>query len=135
MGIATVFKKENSLPGSQLHFPIDDRDGLTRARERHADVRRHVVGPFVVVLEVIGIFRDKFVEELFQITARGRCCVFHCDQTATRVLNKNGRRSYSHPGFVDDRLKLFRDFICALAMGANFNSVLMNAHKNLRPQK
>lgn len=62
MPCATVFEEKNSLPGAKLHFAIDNRDRLARAGKDHADVRRHVVRTFVVVLKVAGIFRHELVE-------------------------------------------------------------------------
>jgi hypothetical protein len=35
---ATMFEKENALPGAELHFTIDNRDGLASARQDHANV-------------------------------------------------------------------------------------------------
>jgi hypothetical protein len=35
---APVFKEKNALPRSELHFSIDHRYGLTRARQCHPDM-------------------------------------------------------------------------------------------------
>ena len=38
IGCAAVFKKENALPRSELHFSVHNRYGLAGARQNHADV-------------------------------------------------------------------------------------------------
>ena len=35
-----MFEQENALPGSELHFSIDNRHGLAGARQDHADTAR-----------------------------------------------------------------------------------------------
>src|SRR5260370_39939276 len=54
-GVA-MFEEKNSLPGSELHFSIHNRDGLARSRQNHPDVGGHVIAAFRAVREVIGIF-------------------------------------------------------------------------------
>ena len=127
MGIAAVFEKKNSLPGAELHFAVDDRYRFARARKRHPDVRRHVVGTFVVVLEV-SIFRHQLIEKLFQIAPRGRRSVFHCSQTATGVLHKNGNGPVAHATLVDLVLNIIGDFVRALAACFDYEAVGVDAH-------
>ena len=127
MGIAAVFEEKNSLPGAELHFAVDDRNCFTRARERHADVRRHIVGTFVVVLEVL-IFRNQLIEKFFQIASRRRRSVFHRGQTATGVLHKNGNGSIAHAGPVDLVLNLIGDFVRAFAARFDRKAVGVDAH-------
>ncbi len=74
---ATMFEEKNSLPGSKLHSPIRNRNGLTRSRQNHADVRRHIVAALRAVREVIGIFRHQAIEEFLQVASRGRVGVLH----------------------------------------------------------
>jgi len=38
VGCATMFEQENALPGSELHFGINNRYGFAGARQDHADV-------------------------------------------------------------------------------------------------
>ncbi len=35
---APVLEKKNALPRAELHFPIDNRHGLARARQHHANM-------------------------------------------------------------------------------------------------
>ena len=126
---AAMLEEKNSLPGAELHFPIDNRHRLAGARERHANVRRHVVAAFRPVREVIRIFRHQAIEKFLQITPRGWIGVFHDDEAATSVLNKRHHGSRMHASFVDDRLDIVRDFVGPLAVGVNFEFLLTNAHK------
>ena len=124
-----MLEEKNSLPGTELHFPINNRHRLAGAREGHANVRRHVVAAFRPVREVIRIFRHQAIEKFFKITSCGRIGVFHDDEAATGVLNKRRHGSRTHASFVDDRLDIVRDFVGPLAVGTNFEFLLMNAHK------
>jgi hypothetical protein len=80
------------------------------------------------VPEVIGIFRHEAVEKLFQIASRGGIGIFHDDDAAAGVLNKNRDCSVSHIALVDLRLHFIGDFVKSFAMGANLNSIVMHAH-------
>ncbi len=82
--------------------------------------------------EVIGIFRHEAVEKLFQIASRGGVGIFHDDDAATGVLNKNGDCSVSHSAVVDLRLHLIGDFVETLAVGAHFELVVMHMHSRSR---
>ena len=84
-----MFKEKNSLPRSELYFPIDDRDGLARSRQNHANVRRHIIAAFGAVREVIGVFRHNPIEERLQVPSRSRIGISHEGYAATGVPNKN----------------------------------------------
>ncbi len=99
-----VFKEENALPRSELYFPIDNRDGLTGARQCHPDMRWHIIAAFRIVREVIGIFGNQPIEKLFQVAARSWIGIFHHENAATSVLNKDSRDAGSHATPVDLRL-------------------------------
>ena len=45
------------------------------------------------MLELICIFGHEPVKELFQIAARRRCGIFHDDETAAGMVNKNVHNS------------------------------------------
>jgi hypothetical protein len=126
---APVFEQKNALPGSELHFPIDNRYCLACARQYHPDMRWHIIAALGAVREVIGIFWHQAIEKLFQVAARGRIGVFHDENTATGVLNKHGHCPVSHSAAVDLRLQIIGDFVEALVLRANFKSIMMNAHK------
>ncbi len=126
---APVFEQKNALPRSELHFPIDNRYGLACARQSRPDVRRHIIAALGTVREVIGIFWHEAIEKLFQVAACGRIGVFHDEKAATGVLNKHSHCPVSHSGAVDLRLQIIGDFVEALAVRANFKSIMMNVHK------
>jgi hypothetical protein len=132
MRCAAVFEEENALPRSELYFCVHNRQGLAGARKDHADVRWHVVAAFRIVREVIGIFRHEAVEKLFQIALRGGIGIFHDDDAATGVLNKNRDCSVSHSAVVDLRLHLIGDFVETLAVAAHFELVVMHMHSRSR---
>jgi hypothetical protein len=123
-----MFEQKNALPCAELHFPIDNRHGLAGARQHHADVRRHVVAAFGIVAEVMGILRHEAVEKLLKIATRGGVGIFHDDNAATGVLNKNGDGPISHAALVDLRLNVIRDFVQAFSVGAHFKSLVMHMH-------
>src|SRR5439155_25340218 len=61
-----MFEDKNSLPGAQLHFTADDRNGFARPGQDHPNMGRHVVRSFSIVLEIIGILRHQTVEKFLQ---------------------------------------------------------------------
>ena len=78
--------------------------------------------------EVIGIFRDKALEKLFQIASRGGISIFHYDDAATGVLNENGDCSVLEAALADLRLHIIGDFVESLAVGAHFELVVVDVH-------
>jgi len=130
-GVA-VFEEKNSLPGSELHFSIHNRDGLACSRQNHADVRGHVIAAFRAVRKVIGIFWHEAVEEFLEIAPRGWIGIFHNNHTATGVLNKDRNHPAAQTAFVDLSPDIIGDFIRSLAIGADFQLLVVNAHNGLR---
>jgi len=124
-----MFKHKNALPGSKLHFAIHNRYCLARASQHHPDMRRHVGAPFGTVCEVIGIFGYEPIEKRFQIAARGQIGILHYDDTATRVLNEHSHCPVPYSAPVDLRLHIIGDFVEALAVRANFELVVADAHR------
>ena|ERR1700730_1120411 len=131
MRIAAMLEQKNSLPSAELHPPIDNRHSFACAGERHADVRWHVIGTFVVMLEVL-ILRDEFVEESFQVAAcRGRG-VLHRNQTATGVLHKNSNNTFAHFALVDLALNFIGNLVGPLTSRPHFKLFLVDMHKSYR---
>src|SRR6266581_341225 len=124
-----MLKQENSLPGSELHFSIQNRDRLARSRQNHSNVRWHVIAAFRAVRKIIGIFWHEAVEEFLEVAPRGWIGIFHNDHTATGVLNKDRDRPAAQTEFVDLSLDIIGDFIRSLAVGADFKLLVMDAHK------
>ncbi len=127
-GIA-VFEEKNSLPGSELHFSIHNRDRLARSRQNHTDVGRHVIAAFRTVRKIIGVFWDETVEEFLEVAPRGWIGIFHNNHAATGVLNKDRDRPAAQTAFVDLSLDIVGDFIRSLAIAADFKLLVVDTHK------
>ena len=123
-----MLKQEQALPSAKLHFSVDNRHCLAGARQDHANMRWHVIAAFGAVTKVIGIFWDETIEEFLQIMSRGWISIFHDDDAATGVLNKNRHCSISNAALVDLRLNFIGDFVQSLAVGAKIELVVMDAH-------
>jgi len=134
MGSAPVFEEKNSLPGAELHFSIDNRHGLARACQHHANVRSAVVCALSRMHEVIGVLRHEPLEKFFEIFSRCQIGVFHHNKTATGVVNENCDGPVAHAALVDLRLHVARDFVGAFAVGANIELLLMNVHNLCDPK-
>jgi hypothetical protein len=93
---ATVFEQKNALPGSELHLAINNRTSHWCASRPcgYAMACHHCLRNCA---EIIRVFRDQSVEELLQVTPRGRVGIFHDDHAATGMLDKNGSRPFRTP--------------------------------------
>jgi hypothetical protein len=114
-----VFEQKDSLPRSQLHPRMCDRDHFARSRQNHPDVRRHVVWSFSVVLEVGRVFGHEPVEEFFQIAARGWIRVLHDDEAATGVLDENRQCACDDSASGQNFGNLVGNFIGSFTSGAD----------------
>lgn len=123
-----MFEKKNSLPGPEPHSPARDRNHLARPRQDHADVRRHIVGAFRVVLEIIRALRHQAIEECLEIAARGRISVLHDNQTATGVLRENRRRPELDPARGHDPRDFIGDLHRPFALRPNFEFLAVSRH-------
>jgi hypothetical protein len=128
---APMLEQENALPGSKLHFAVDNRDCLAGTRQGHADVRRHVIAAFRTVSKVISIFRHQTIEKFLQVMSRRGIGVFHENDAATRVLNKHRDCPTAQAALIDFRLNLVGDFVGPLASSAKVELILVNAHRIL----
>ena len=96
-----MFEQENALPGSELHFAVNNRQSLAGACQNHADMRWHVIATFGAMCEVMLIFRDEAVEEFFQVVSRSWIGIFHDDHAATGMLDKHCRRPVLYAALID----------------------------------
>lgn len=62
-----MFEQINTLPGSERRPAVDHGYRQLNLSERSSQVRRHIVGAFVVVVVEIRVFRGDSLEECFQI--------------------------------------------------------------------
>ena len=126
-----MFEQENALPGSKLHFAVDNRDCLAGTRQSHADVRRHVIAAFRTVSKVISIFRHQTIEKFLQVMSRRGIGILHENDAATRVLNKHRDCPTAQAALIDFRLNLVGDFVGPFASSANVELILVNTHRIL----
>jgi len=126
-----VLEQENALPGSKLHFTVDNRDCLACARQDHTNVRRHVIAAFRTVSKVISIFRHQTIEKFLQVMSRRGIGVFHENDATTRVLNKHRDCPIAQVALIDFRLDIIRDFVGPFAIRANLELILVNTHRIL----
>lgn len=124
---ASMFEEKDALPRSELHLSVGDRYGFTGPRQDHANVRRHVIAPFLIVF-VIRVFRNELIKKPFQIAPGRRCRIFHHDNAATGVLHKNGNNSVLNSVFGDAVLDLVRDFASAFAICLDDELVMQQLH-------
>ena len=124
-----MLKQEQALPSAKLHFSINNWHCFARSRQDHANMRWHVIAAFGAVTKVIGIFWDETIEEFLQIMSRGWISIFHDDNAATGVLNKNRHCSIAQQAaLVDPGLDVVGDFVHPPASGGYFESVVVYAH-------
>jgi hypothetical protein len=128
-----VFPEKNSLPGAEEQPALGERHRFARARERHLDMTRHVIGAFEGVREMRVVLGHESVEPRLQIAARRGVGIFHDDQAAARVLAEDGRDpagESTRRNFAGD---LVGDFLQAAPAGAEAEGRLVSGH--LGPQK
>ncbi len=97
VSLITVLKEKEALPGSQGHLAVDHRNDFTGASENHANVRGHVIWPFIGVTEVGRIFRDELVETGVQYSARALVGILHDHEPGAGVLQEDGHAAGPRP--------------------------------------
>ena len=130
MRCPAMFEKENALPRAELHFAVHNRYGFAGACQDHADMRWHIIAALGTVRKVIGVLRHESIEEFFQVSTCSGIGILHDDNAATGVLNKNSHGPVSPSASVDLCLNFIGDFVKALMVGADFELVVMNVHRN-----
>ena len=128
MWCAAMFKQENALPRPELHFSIDNRHALARARKHHANMRRAVVATFSGVDKIIGLLGHEALKKFLEIFARRAIGIFHDDETATGVLNEHCDGAVLHTGFADLRLDFVSDFVRTFAARGDLESFMTDPH-------
>lgn len=85
-----MLKQINALPGAERHPAVDHGNRQLDLSERRSQVRRHVVGAFVVVIVEARIFRRDSLEECFQIRTYFRRGVLLYQKRCRRVGTEYG---------------------------------------------
>src|ERR1700719_251765 len=91
-------------------------------------MRRHIVGTFVVMLEIICVFRHETVKEFFQVAPRRRGGILHHEQAAARMLDEQSYNSVPDMILVHQRLNFVGNFICSLTFPSNFQPIRADMH-------
>ena len=74
--MVAMFVEIDALPGAQVETAVADGDGYCVAKKHGFDVGGHVVGSFVSVAVVRGVFGNRFVEVALHVLADSRVRVF-----------------------------------------------------------
>ena len=90
----------------------------------HARVTGHVIGPLNGVLKPRGVFGDKPVEKLMQVTPGGGIGVFHDDEAATGVEDKNRQTPLRDAAGLQDMAHRFSKLDGSLAAGFYFDGLV-----------
>ena len=125
---SSMFEQEQSLPGSEHQLAIDDWHVFVDVSQHHANVRRHVIGPFTGVHKVRFILGHQAVEVSVQIFASRRIGIFHHDQTATGMANENRCQSILYRRSPDDSSDFVSDLVGALAPSRDGKNVADGLH-------
>jgi hypothetical protein len=94
-----VLKQIYTLPGSERHSAVDHGDRQLDLRERRSQVRRHIVGAFVVVIVEARVLRCDSLEECFQVRTYFRRGVL-LDEKGSRCVGTEYRHQSVTNGLI-----------------------------------
>ena len=100
MRTCAVFPQENALPSAETEAAIDEGDHFCGPSQRHLDMARHIIRPFVGMRKIGIIIRHEAVDEALQVTTGARIGIFHNHQTTTGMTAE-----YANRAFAQARLK------------------------------
>lgn len=92
--VVAVFAEVNALPGAHVEPPPGDGNGHAAAQHRSLQVGRHVVGPFVVVAVVRGVFGHHAVEVALKVLPHGGVGVLVDGQRGRSVLDEHVQQAH-----------------------------------------
>ena len=96
MRAVPMFEKVNSLPGSQLHLTVHNKNRQMCGHHRRLDMGGHVIRPLVRVGQIghrgISGRRHETRKEVLQVCLHLWISVFLDKQTARRVLDEQGQK-------------------------------------------
>ena len=90
MTARAVLPKEDTLPGAKAEAAIHKGYDFCGTRERHFDMAGHIIGSFVGMGEMWVVFRNKTINEAFQVSARRRIGILHNHQTRAGMAAEHG---------------------------------------------
>jgi len=95
-----MLPEKDPLPRAEAQTAANKRDHFCRPCQRHFDVTRHIIGPFVRMRKIRVILWYEAIDEALQIAARGRVGIFHNDQAATGMAAKDRNRTFAQTGLA-----------------------------------
>src|SRR4030095_5544778 len=84
-----MLEQQNALPAAERKRAVEQGDGQLGLGERHSQMRRHVVGSFVVMLVIVAFGRNAS-EKSFKVAVRGWRSVLLDQQGCRRVAAEEG---------------------------------------------
>jgi hypothetical protein len=126
---AAMLEQVNALPGAERRLAVHDRNRQLNLRQRRAQMRRHVVGAFVIVLITSLLFRRQLLEECFQIGAHFPGRILLNEQRRRGVLAENGEQPSGDILRAHPATNLARDLHQTATSGANVENVSGLAHE------
>ena len=90
-----VLEEEDALPDAELEPAVADRDRQLRLGQRTLDVRRHVVGPLVVVAVEAHILRHDPAQKGVEVVAHVGRRIFLDQERGRGVLDVDGKQTAS----------------------------------------
>src|SRR5271165_2639146 len=115
MRTTAMLDQEDALPCPQRQRAADHRQGELGLRQRDAQMRRHVVCAFAVVLIERAILGREPLEKLLQVAQNGRVGVLLDEQRRGSMAAEDREQAGLYPLLGDEMLERRRDGIEALA--------------------
>src|SRR5690348_2819918 len=105
-----MLEQEDALPGAEYRLAVLDGNGQLARGEGGAEMRRHVVGTFLVMF-IAGAFGGDALEIGFEVPARGRCSILLDDERRGGMAAKKGRQPLVDAGAGDELAHRIRKFV------------------------
>lgn len=128
-----VFKQENPLPGPEQHSALCNWDDLASAGQHHSQMRRHIIGTFVGVDEIVAVFGGESFEEGMEVRASRGIRVFVNHEAGTGVLNEDGHGACLHTTLPDQSRHFCGNFVGTFAGGWDSESGGFRVHVCVLP--
>lgn len=118
--VVAVFPQEDSLPRTECHPSVEDRNRQRGGCQRSFDMRRHVVRTLGGVSVERVVFRYQAVEPPFEIAARRRVGILLDRQAGRCVLEKQGAQTLPDAARRYGVVDLVGEFMKTLARDVKF---------------
>src|SRR5688500_13883243 len=115
----SMLEKIDALPGAEHELPVHDRNAQVHLGQGRLQMRRHVVGTFVVVLIESRTLRRELIEELLQVATHGRRRVLLDDEGRGSVPAEQRQQSGTYVLLRHPRTHVVGEFMKAAARRAD----------------